>query len=91
MKKKVDDKTVTMSSKGQIVIPAKVREALGIREGDKFVLKNLDGKIQLEPLSEVLKKKHPSFMLRLESIAKRVGEEWEGPDALTTIREMRDE
>ncbi|WP_376792205.1 AbrB/MazE/SpoVT family DNA-binding domain-containing protein [Thermoflexus sp.] len=29
---------VTLSSKGQIVLPREVREALGMREGDRFVV-----------------------------------------------------
>lgn len=92
MKREATAKTVTVSSKGQIVIPAKVREEMGIHEGDKFVLKSLDGKLQLEPLGHVLKRKHPSFMKRLDSIAESIARDWpENVDAVTAIREERDE
>lgn len=42
-------KTVTISTKGQISIPKKVREALHIKKGDQLVFRVEDSKIILEP------------------------------------------
>lgn len=42
--------TVTLSSKGQIVLPQKVRRALGLQEGDKLEVLLKDQAIWLIPL-----------------------------------------
>lgn len=41
---------VRLSSKGQLVIPRAVREALGLRVGTQFHVQITEGKITLEPL-----------------------------------------
>lgn len=48
--------TVKISSKGQIAIPKKIREALKIQNGDKFILEIKNKKILLEPVINI----HPS-------------------------------
>jgi len=42
--------TATLTSKGQITIPGRIRSALGLRRGDKvdFVLRE-DGSVELHP------------------------------------------
>lgn len=40
-----------LSSKGQLVIPKAVRQALGLRTGTRFHVHFKDGKIILEPLA----------------------------------------
>lgn len=40
---------VTLSSKGQLVIPKAVRQALGLRPGARFHVRLAEGKILLEP------------------------------------------
>ena len=42
--------TITVSSKYQIVIPAKIREALGIRPGEKLHAMEYRGRIELVPV-----------------------------------------
>jgi AbrB family looped-hinge helix DNA binding protein len=42
---------VTLSSKGQLVIPKPVREALNLSAGDQFHVQIVEGKIVLELLS----------------------------------------
>jgi AbrB family looped-hinge helix DNA binding protein len=42
---------VTLSSKGQLVIPKPVREALNVSTGDQFRVQIVDGKILLEPIA----------------------------------------
>lgn len=41
---------VTLSSKGQLIIPKSVREALALKPGDKLLLQMTDHKIILEPV-----------------------------------------
>jgi AbrB family looped-hinge helix DNA binding protein len=40
-----------LSSKGQLVIPKEVRQALGLRQGTQFQVEVGDGKIILEPIT----------------------------------------
>jgi AbrB family looped-hinge helix DNA binding protein len=42
--------TITVSSKYQIVIPSKIREALGIRPGEKLHAIEYRGRIELVPV-----------------------------------------
>ena len=43
---------VKLSSKGQLVIPKRLRNALGLRQGMKFDVRIEDNKFVLEPLGE---------------------------------------
>lgn len=43
---------VTVSSKGQIVLPADIRRKYGIKQGQKLQLVDFDGRIWLVPSSE---------------------------------------
>jgi AbrB family looped-hinge helix DNA binding protein len=38
-----------LSTKGQLVIPAKIREELGIEPGTQFEIRQLNGRLILEP------------------------------------------
>lgn len=89
MKTNIDGQTVTVSSKGQIVIPLKLREILGISEGDKLVLCNVDGKIQIETLSSVLKRRQKSFMSSAQEVWNSAGSNW--PDEVDSVDLMREE
>lgn len=40
----------TITSKGQVTIPAAVRRALGVDTADKLVFRIVDGKVEIEPL-----------------------------------------
>ncbi len=42
--------TVTVTSKGQLTLPAKIREALGIRQGTRLEVETADGGILLKPV-----------------------------------------
>jgi AbrB family looped-hinge helix DNA binding protein len=50
----MDGLITTVSTKGQLVIPARMREALGIEPGDRVALTVEDGVILLRPVSERL-------------------------------------
>jgi AbrB family looped-hinge helix DNA binding protein len=42
---------VRISSKGQFTIPAQMRDSLGISQGDTFLIKTNQGKLELEPIA----------------------------------------
>lgn len=44
----------TVSSKGQITLPAEARRAVGMRAGDRVMVRVLDGAIVIEPVLEFL-------------------------------------
>lgn len=44
--------TVTLSSKGQLVIPKQVRALANISAGDEFQVRYLDGEIRLRPMTQ---------------------------------------
>jgi AbrB family looped-hinge helix DNA binding protein len=50
----MDGLVTTVSTKGQLVIPARMRDALGIEPGDRVALTLEDGAILLRPVSERL-------------------------------------
>lgn len=43
--------TVTLSSKGQLVIPKQVRALANLNAGDEFQVRFLDGEIRLRPVA----------------------------------------
>jgi len=47
--------TITVSSRGQIVIPEKMRKQLGIREGSRVVLVEKEGGIIMKKEKDILK------------------------------------
>lgn len=44
----------TVSSKGQITLPAEARRALGVRAGDRVLVRVRDGAIVIEPVIDFL-------------------------------------
>lgn len=43
---------VTVSSKGQIIIPAEIRKEFKIKQGDRFELQVRDGRLILVPIQD---------------------------------------
>jgi AbrB family looped-hinge helix DNA binding protein len=43
---------VTVTRNAQVTIPKKIREALGIKEGDRITMRVEDGKVVLEKVTE---------------------------------------
>lgn len=50
---------ITLSKKGQIVIPSEIRHKYRLRKGDRLLMKDENGKITLQPLE-----RHPLLGLR---------------------------
>lgn len=48
----MSDETISLSSRGQIVIPADVRREMGLDRDTEFVVEVEDGQIVLTPLEE---------------------------------------
>ena len=44
--------TSTLTQKGQIVVPSKIRKALGLNQGDKVAFLLQDGKLLLKPVGK---------------------------------------
>ncbi|MFN3388804.1 MAG: AbrB/MazE/SpoVT family DNA-binding domain-containing protein [Allosphingosinicella sp.] len=70
---------ITLSSKGQIVIPKDIRDALGLKPGEKLAVSLRGGKIVMEPSEPVGER------ISFEEFRRRVPK-YEGPPA--TIEEM---
>lgn len=70
----------SVTSKGQITIPKEIRDALGIREGDRviFILeggRTVIRKVSGEKISEILSRQKPWAEASL-AFQKRLREEW---------------
>jgi AbrB family looped-hinge helix DNA binding protein len=46
-------KTVKVTRKGQTTIPAKIREQLGIKEGDELTVEAIDDQIVFKPIPKL--------------------------------------
>jgi AbrB family looped-hinge helix DNA binding protein len=65
--------TVTLSPKFQVVIPQAVRDALGLRPGEKFQVVSYDGRIELIPVRKM--KQTRGFLKGMDSRLDRSGTE----------------
>ena len=45
--------TITMSAKGQIVIPARIRKKFGLKKGEKLTILEEDGYIKMLPPTDI--------------------------------------
>jgi len=43
---------ITVSTKGQIIIPSEIRKKHKINQGDRFEIQEIDGKLVLTPLKD---------------------------------------
>ena len=64
---------LTVSSKGQIVLPAPIRNALSIAAGDKLTAYASDGAILLKPLKMPAKSEFQAWMEEMQAYAAEVG------------------
>ena len=70
-------KTVTLSSKNQVVIPSAARAKLGIRSGDRLVIERVSD-------TEIVLKKEPTYRDLIGTLPRKE------KDAVARIREIRD-
>ncbi len=70
-------KTITISSKNQIVIPSAVRQRLAVKSGDKLIVERLND-------TEVVLKKEPSYHDLIGTLTTST------EDPTKRIRNMRD-
>ncbi|MBI4146648.1 AbrB/MazE/SpoVT family DNA-binding domain-containing protein [Candidatus Woesearchaeota archaeon] len=70
----MDVKTVKVSEKGQIAIPADIRQSVGIKQGDTIVLIQEDGRILLQKVERLRKNAKDEFhhlLKHSEEVAKK--------------------
>lgn len=79
----------SVTSKGQVTIPKEIRQALGIKEGDKVIFlvqgkQAVIKKVPAERLSDILSrhKRSPEDSLAFQ---KRMREEWQSKQSSTQI------
>ncbi len=65
MEEKMEPIGITVSNRGSIVLPAKIRKEMNIASGTKILLVREDDKLILQPVT--------SFTEKLKGIAKDVG------------------
>jgi AbrB family looped-hinge helix DNA binding protein len=65
----------SMSSRGQIVIPQKLRERLGFTEGEKFIVLGENGTIILKKIEQPSKEE---LIKRLDALAEKTRKKVEG-------------
>ena len=48
----MDSEFITMTSKGQVVIPARFRKALGMKPGTRISVQQRDGQLVFQPVTD---------------------------------------
>jgi AbrB family looped-hinge helix DNA binding protein len=81
---------VKLSTKGQLVIPAAVREGLGLTADTELELSVKNGVIEIESKQSLRSKRRAVAFKSLAALADRVSEEWnEEQDASQMVRNQR--
>lgn len=80
--------TVTISPKYQITLPAEVRQALGLRPGEKLLVEVVEGVIHLRPyrppVRELLQELFKAYPLEAQALGEATGH-----NAVRHIRKLR--
>lgn len=63
----------SLSSKGQIVIPNKIRDELGVKAGAKFVVISDGSNVLLKPIEKPKMDSFKKLILRSQSYARKYG------------------
>ena len=61
---------ITVSNKGQVVLPKKVREKMRIEKGSRLLLVEKEGKVTLSKLDTLMKDKSFTLLASEKSLAK---------------------
>jgi len=70
-------KVVKLSSKGQIVIPAKIRKELKLSKGDKLLLERKGDAIILRPMVKLSKLRGVDKIEKASEEIEKIREEWD--------------
>ncbi|KJR44003.1 Transcriptional regulator AbrB domain protein [Candidatus Magnetoovum chiemensis] len=82
-------KAITLSSKGQISIPKKIRDNLGIKTGDQFNVQVINGSIILEPVAPIAKSQSWFWSKEVQAVIKEANADFEKGNSTTyTINEF---
>lgn len=82
--------TTRLSTKGQIVLPAALREQLGLREGCELLLTVAEGKIEIELAVEARSRRRKAALREADEIAHALASEWQSDlDAVAAVQEQR--
>ncbi len=68
---------ITLSSKGQVVIPAKIRKKFSLKEGDSLVLVEEKDGIRLQPLTNLSGLWGADKLKNTSRMLKDLREEWD--------------
>jgi len=79
---------LTVSSKGQIALPAKLRKEMSIQTGDQLALYATDGVIMLKPVKLPTKEEFLADLKEAEQWAREVG--YTEDDVSAIIKEVRE-
>lgn len=68
---------VTLSSKGQVVIPVEVRKKLGLTKGNKIIVERKDDEIILRPIPKLSRLKDVNDIEQVSEKLKQQREQWD--------------
>jgi AbrB family looped-hinge helix DNA binding protein len=68
---------VTLSSKGQIVIPAKVRKKFSLKEGDSLIISEEKDGIRLQPLINLADLHGVDELTNTGPVLREIRKEWD--------------
>lgn len=89
---KIVTEVASMSSKGQIVLPKKIRKSMDLQEGTKFIVITDGDNILLKPVQEPSIKEFDAVMSESQRWAAEAGmTEADIEDAISTVRRKRRE
>lgn len=80
---------LTVSSKGQIVLPAPIRRALSIESGDKLAAYAIGDTVLLKPVKVPTESDFKAWLDEAQAWARSVG--YEEGDVTNVIRDVRQE
>ncbi|HLD86454.1 MAG TPA: AbrB/MazE/SpoVT family DNA-binding domain-containing protein [Candidatus Nanoarchaeia archaeon] len=80
----------SMSSRGQVVIPQTIREDLGLREGEKFIVRGKDDTIVLKKIRQTSFEEFEKMVAETRRFAKEKGvTKKDLEEAITRVRKGR--
>lgn len=81
--------TTKLSSRGQVVIPEKIRKEMKLKPGDAFTVTRVDGKLLFEKVSPMSKEEFDELLASARREARKAG--FTKKDLARIIKEVRAE